>query len=66
MKARGDGLGFALGSVEFELSKLHMSGSQNATANVDGKPLHRCLVWPVMCLAHISREVLLYVLIISG
>ena len=64
MKARGDGLGFALGSVEFELSKLQMSGSQNATAKVDGKPLHRCLVWPVICHADRSSKVLLYVLII--
>ncbi len=44
VKARGDGLGFALGSVEFELSKPDSSGSQTAAAKVDRKLLHRCCV----------------------
>ena len=44
MKARGDGLGFDLGRVEFELAAFTNLLLEKATARVDGKALHRCTV----------------------
>lgn len=41
MKARGDGLGFDLGRVEFEPVPSSGSLMQAMTARVDGKALHR-------------------------
>ncbi|DBA75445.1 TPA: hypothetical protein ACH3X1_010702 [Trebouxia sp. C0004] len=41
VKARGDGLGFDLGRVQFQLSAPLPSGSQSATAKVDGNLLLR-------------------------
>lgn len=41
MKARGDGLGFDLGRVEFEPVPSSGSQMQSVTARVDGKALHR-------------------------
>ena len=48
MKARGDGLGFDLGRVQFQLSAPLPSGTQSATAKVDGNLLLRCPAWLVM------------------
>ena len=44
VKARGDGLGFDLGRVEFELAPCSISlltTQQSATARVDGTTLHK-------------------------
>jgi len=59
VKARGDGLGFDLGTVQFQLSAPLPSGSQSATAKVDGSPLLRCPAWLVM---FISRTVMMILL----
>lgn len=63
MKARGDGLGFDLGRVQFQLAAPLSSGSQAATAEVDGNPLLRCPAWLVM---FISKTVMMILLSLQG
>ena len=54
VKARGDGLGFDLGRVQFQLSAPMPSGSQSATAKVDGNLLLRCPAWLVISFPKLS------------